>query len=186
MDLNEEAVLASKFLALYIEGSDSPRTSTAFAVEKSDGIAGRKPAIINEGGVSTYADWDSVFCGSGEGPEPTDPEGHRFLDRCPVRRAIVTAQTDRLLFVFVGSYGPGQYATVGPRRPHNQKFNPLPDPDPSERVRLPSNQEAGIEIATECLVALQDFLGAEGESLPVGWDYELEWLTADQYKSQYP
>ena len=138
------AQLGQLFLDGYIVGF-SEKAQSAMGGPTGPGIRHRQPAIVSI--PPSYeplpnAAHDTVFL-PGDGPEDS-PVRARFIDRCPLERAVVTAGElgADIEFLFVTRYDAGEFEGV------------------AEPVTLPSG-DALHAVVTECLHKLLDFTGTD-------------------------
>jgi hypothetical protein len=151
----------------YILGGKSEMARRLFPAAQDPGIIGRRPAFA---GTAEYpaqprkADGMRVAQGV-EGPEGEGP--YLFLDRCPIRRAIVS-DDDGVLdveLIFVTRYPPGTFTDNHESVTHRRKGAPKPN---TVEVRLPTD---AIEmIQHECISYLMGHIGVDenGQSPRIG------------------
>jgi hypothetical protein len=146
--------LVQVFLDAYVLGATDD-AKAVFSPALGPGIRHRFPALV---GIPPEYEpkpngLDGTLFQKGDGPEAFDEPQALYLDRCPLERALATANGSDLHidFFFAVRFQPGQF----------EGMNAV--------VCLPSGDELS-EIASECLNQLQDFLGTDAG--PVGADPE--------------
>ena len=157
MTLQDLKVDAEDFLAYYINGATAPRSQLCFPGSNFAGIQFRAPAVLDNRPEYTPLpnglDQTTVLPGI-DGPEGVGP--YLLLDRCPLRKAVVTiagASID-IEFVFVVQYPAGRFPDSTISR--------------TAEVRLPS--DGFNRIAFECICQLEDCIGGDQDvGLPLGY-----------------
>jgi hypothetical protein len=162
-DLQEDA---QDFLDYYIQGAATPAGQRGFPGSNFAGIQFRAPAVVGVRPEYTPLpdplDGTVVLAGN-DGPEGIGP--YLFLDRCPLRKAVVTLANGTVMveLVVVVQYPPGRF--------------PDSTVNGSTEIRLPSN--SFNRLADECLSKLEDCVAFDpGGDFPVGYSVTVLTLAA--------
>jgi len=145
---------AQAFLDFYIRGSSAPGVEALFPNAFEPGIRHRTPAALGvriEREAIEDPDHDRFF-EAGEGPEVSD-QRYLYLDSCGLEMARVVGdgQILQIRLIFVVSYPPGRF----PGRASE-----------TTPILLPSSTDTLVHIQTECIHALEEYLGGDSDGFP--------------------
>lgn len=181
MTPEERLSQTQQFLTYYVNGAAALKgidTSVFPGASTHPGIVFRKPAALDIRPEYTdrlaAADGKPFDTGE-EGPEGPGP--YLFLDRCPLRKVVVTPEGAEVFaeLVFVTQYAAGKF-----KDEHPEVDSPVPPDKLNVEVRLPS--DSLHDIAVECMSQLEDFLGQDDNATnTVG--YRITVLTLDELET---